>query len=105
MLKDKVGMSIGCLMLIIVEEKKRNSEVVRRPSNGRNDCRGDYENGSQGNQWFDSKNRFQKDDRRFKDRGYQFRNGGQKDDFREGTAEIEVRVRILIEMIEDKGDD
>ncbi|GFX65637.1 retrovirus-related Pol polyprotein from transposon 297 [Trichonephila clavipes] len=29
-------------------------------------------------------NRFQKDDRRFNDRGYQFRNGGQKDDFSRG---------------------
>ncbi|GFY28948.1 hypothetical protein TNCV_4720761 [Trichonephila clavipes] len=29
----------------------RNSEVVRRQSNGRNDCRGNYENGRQGNQW------------------------------------------------------
>ncbi|GFW31528.1 uncharacterized protein TNCV_4419631 [Trichonephila clavipes] len=36
----------------------RNSEVVRRPSNGRNDYRGNYENGRQGNQWFESRNRF-----------------------------------------------
>ncbi|GFW24926.1 uncharacterized protein TNCV_3846601 [Trichonephila clavipes] len=28
----------------------RNSEVVRRPSNDRNDYRGNYENGCQGNQ-------------------------------------------------------
>ncbi|GFX79193.1 uncharacterized protein TNCV_4747771 [Trichonephila clavipes] len=59
----------------------RYSEVVRRPSNGRNDYRGNYENSRQGNQWFESRNRFQKDDRRFNDRGYQFRNGSQKDDF------------------------
>ncbi|GFT30285.1 uncharacterized protein TNCV_3467301 [Trichonephila clavipes] len=52
----------------------RNSEVVRRPSNGRNDYRGNYENGRQGNQCFESRNRFQNDDRRFNDRGYQFRN-------------------------------
>ncbi|GFY00981.1 uncharacterized protein TNCV_1363871 [Trichonephila clavipes] len=58
----------------------RNSEDVRRPSNGRNDYRGKYENGRQGTQWFESRNRFQKDDRRSNDRGYQFRNGGQKDD-------------------------
>ncbi|GFX55804.1 uncharacterized protein TNCV_609701 [Trichonephila clavipes] len=70
----------------------RNSEVVRRPSNGRN-------------QWFDSKNRFQKDDRRFNDRGYQFRNGGQKNDFSRGVGEIEVRVRILVEGIGGKEDD
>ncbi|GFW39184.1 uncharacterized protein TNCV_1831741 [Trichonephila clavipes] len=62
----------------------RNSEVVRRPSNGRNDYRGNYENSRQGNQWFESRNRFQKDDRRFNDRGYQFRNGGQKDYFSRG---------------------
>ncbi|GFU79684.1 uncharacterized protein TNCV_4036911 [Trichonephila clavipes] len=52
----------------------RNSDNVERQ-------RGNYENGRQGNQWFDSKNRFQRDDRRFNDRGYQFRNGGQNDDF------------------------
>ncbi|GFU95564.1 hypothetical protein TNCV_3543091 [Trichonephila clavipes] len=59
----------------------RNSEGVHRPSNGRNDYRGNYEIGRQGNQRFESRDRFQKDDRRFKDRGYQFRNLGQKDDF------------------------
>ncbi|GFT94114.1 uncharacterized protein TNCV_603931 [Trichonephila clavipes] len=63
--------------------KWRNPEVVRKPSNGRNDYRGNYENGRQENQWLKSKNRFQKDDRRFNDRGYQFRNGSQKDDFKE----------------------
>ncbi|GFT97037.1 uncharacterized protein TNCV_5108151 [Trichonephila clavipes] len=62
----------------------RNSEGVRRPSNGRNDYRGNYENSRQGNQWFQSRNRFQKDDRRFNDRGYQFRNRGQNDDFSRG---------------------
>ncbi|GFX40143.1 uncharacterized protein TNCV_4317791 [Trichonephila clavipes] len=62
----------------------RNLEVLRRPSNDRNDYRSNYENGRQGNQWFESKNRFQRDDRRFNDRGYQFRNGGQNDDFSRG---------------------
>ncbi|GFV41464.1 hypothetical protein TNCV_5016211 [Trichonephila clavipes] len=62
----------------------RNSEVVRRLSNGRNDYRGNYENGRLGNQWFESRNRFQKDDRRFNDREYQFRNESQKDDFSRG---------------------
>ncbi|GFS95702.1 uncharacterized protein TNCV_250991 [Trichonephila clavipes] len=46
----------------------RNSEVVRRQSNGTNDYRGYYENSRQGNQWFESRNRFQKDDRRFNNR-------------------------------------
>ncbi|GFY33561.1 uncharacterized protein TNCV_4558751 [Trichonephila clavipes] len=40
----------------------RNSKVVRRPSNGRNDYRGDYKNSRQGNQWFESRNRFENDD-------------------------------------------
>ncbi|GFT93641.1 uncharacterized protein TNCV_2755051 [Trichonephila clavipes] len=62
----------------------RNSEVLRKPSNGKNDYRGNYENGRQVNQWFDSRNRFQKEDRRFKDRGYQFINGGQNADFSRG---------------------
>ncbi|GFW46629.1 uncharacterized protein TNCV_1936991 [Trichonephila clavipes] len=55
-----------------------------RSSNGRNDYRDNYENGRQGNQWFASRNRIQKDDRRFNDRGCQFRNWGQKDDFSRG---------------------
>ncbi|GFW44399.1 uncharacterized protein TNCV_1748281 [Trichonephila clavipes] len=59
----------------------RNSEVVRRLSNGRNDCRGNYENGRQGSQWFISRDRFMKDDRRFNDREYQFRNRGVKGRF------------------------
>ncbi|GFU07136.1 uncharacterized protein TNCV_1316031 [Trichonephila clavipes] len=59
----------------------RNSEVVYKPNNGRNYYRGSNQNNRQGNQWFESRNRFQKDDRRFNDRGYQFRNRGQKDDF------------------------
>ncbi|GFX28759.1 uncharacterized protein TNCV_4249981 [Trichonephila clavipes] len=59
----------------------RNFKVTRRPNNGRNDYRGNYENSRPGNQWFESRNRFQNDDRRFNDRGYQFRNQGQNDDF------------------------
>ncbi|GFX57229.1 uncharacterized protein TNCV_2965081 [Trichonephila clavipes] len=77
----------------------RNLEVVRRSSNGRNDYGGNYENGRQGNQWFESRNIFQKDDRRFNHRRYQFRNGGQKDDFSRGDH------RIFVEAIGGKGDD
>ncbi|GFX02934.1 uncharacterized protein TNCV_4439161 [Trichonephila clavipes] len=62
----------------------RNSEVVHRPKNGRNDYRGSHQNNRQRNQWFESRNRFQNDDRRFNDRGYQFRNRGQNDDFSRG---------------------
>ncbi|GFX39968.1 uncharacterized protein TNCV_2647311 [Trichonephila clavipes] len=62
----------------------RNSEAVRRPNNGRNDYRGNYQNSRQGNQRFESRNRFQNDDRRFNDRGYQLRNRGQNDDFSRG---------------------
>ncbi|GFV01165.1 retrovirus-related Pol polyprotein from transposon 17.6 [Trichonephila clavipes] len=63
----------------------RNSEVVHRPNNGKNDYRGNYQNNRQGNQWFESRNRLQNDDRRFSDRGYQFRNRGQNDDFSRGN--------------------
>ncbi|GFV25835.1 uncharacterized protein TNCV_3868041 [Trichonephila clavipes] len=34
----------------------RNSEVLHRPSNGRNNYRGNYESGRQRNQWFESRN-------------------------------------------------
>ncbi|GFT10020.1 uncharacterized protein TNCV_1114741 [Trichonephila clavipes] len=106
----------------------RNSEVVRRPNNGRNDYRGNYENSRQGNQWFESRNSFQNDDRRFNDRGYYFmdiileyihllgnklfgiifgsvRNRGQNDDFSKGDQRNRVRVKSLVEAIEDKWDD
>ncbi|GFU99246.1 uncharacterized protein TNCV_795861 [Trichonephila clavipes] len=62
----------------------RNSEVVRRPNNGRNDYRSNYENSRQENQWFESRKRFQNDGRRFNDRGYQFRNRGKNDHFSRG---------------------
>ncbi|GFT35446.1 uncharacterized protein TNCV_922621 [Trichonephila clavipes] len=68
----------------------RNSEVVHRPNNGRNDYRGNYQNNRQGNQWFESRNRFQNDDRRFNDRGYQFRNRGKHDDFSRGDQRNRV---------------
>ncbi|GFW25582.1 uncharacterized protein TNCV_1308431 [Trichonephila clavipes] len=61
----------------------RHSEVVHRPNNGRNDYRRSNQN-RQENQWFESRNRFQNDDRRFNDRGYQFRNRGQNDNFSRG---------------------
>ncbi|PRD21892.1 UNVERIFIED_CONTAM: hypothetical protein NCL1_50553 [Trichonephila clavipes] len=64
---------------------RRNSKVLPRPNSDRNDYRGNYENGPQGNQWLGSKNRFQREDLRFKDRGYQFRNGDQNDDFISGN--------------------
>ncbi|GFY20276.1 uncharacterized protein TNCV_209081 [Trichonephila clavipes] len=84
--------------------KWRNSGVLRRPNNGRNDYRGNYEKGRQGNQWFDSRKRFQKDDRRFNDKGYQFKNGGQNDDFSRGNSRNrEVRERILVKAIGGKG--
>ncbi|GFT44626.1 uncharacterized protein TNCV_2808511 [Trichonephila clavipes] len=65
-------------------ENWRNSEEVRRPNIGRKDYMGNYQNNRQGNQWFESRNKFQNDDRRFNDRGYQFKNRGQKDDFSRG---------------------
>ncbi|GFU20183.1 uncharacterized protein TNCV_2557691 [Trichonephila clavipes] len=76
----------GCRMSNVGNNRGnwRNSEAVCGPSNGRNDFRGNYENSRQGNQWFENRNRFQKDDRRLNDRGYQFRIGSQKDDFSRG---------------------
>ncbi|GFX80582.1 uncharacterized protein TNCV_498501 [Trichonephila clavipes] len=62
----------------------RNSEVVHSPNNDRNDYSGSHQNNRQGNQWFESRNKFQSDDRRFNDMGYQFRNRGQNDDFSRG---------------------
>ncbi|GFX08226.1 uncharacterized protein TNCV_3267171 [Trichonephila clavipes] len=62
----------------------RNSEVVRRPNDGRNDYRDNYENSRQGNQWFESRKKFQNNDRIFNEKGYQFRNRGQNDDFSRG---------------------
>ncbi|GFY22533.1 uncharacterized protein TNCV_2177941 [Trichonephila clavipes] len=62
----------------------RNSEEVRGPDNVRNDYRSDNQNSRQGNQWFESRNRFQNDSRRFNYREYQFRNRGQNDDFSGG---------------------
>ncbi|GFS68073.1 retrovirus-related Pol polyprotein from transposon 412 [Trichonephila clavipes] len=63
----------------------RNSEVVLRLNNGRNDYKGNYQNNRQGNQWIESRNWFQNNDRRFNDTGYQFRNRGQNDDFNRGA--------------------
>ncbi|GFU12484.1 uncharacterized protein TNCV_4244441 [Trichonephila clavipes] len=57
---------------------------MRRPNNGRNYYRSNYENSRQGNQRFDSRKRFQRDYRRFSDGEYQFRNKGQNDDFSRG---------------------
>ncbi|GFV36144.1 retrovirus-related Pol polyprotein from transposon 17.6 [Trichonephila clavipes] len=45
---------------------------------------GNHQNGRRGNQWFESRKRFQNDDRRFNDRRYQFRNLGQNNDFSRG---------------------
>ncbi|GFW08383.1 uncharacterized protein TNCV_1656971 [Trichonephila clavipes] len=60
-----------------------NSKVVRRPNNGRNDYRGNYQNSRQGNQWFDVKMTI----------------------LVEGTKEVGVRVKILAEVVENKWDD
>ncbi|GFV95817.1 uncharacterized protein TNCV_1728671 [Trichonephila clavipes] len=52
------------------KRNRRNSEVLHRPSNVRNNSRGNYESGCQRrNQWFESSKELNRDDRRF-DRGY-----------------------------------
>ncbi|GFV62178.1 hypothetical protein TNCV_3075121 [Trichonephila clavipes] len=84
MRKDEVGMSIGCLMLVIVEEIGEILKWCEDRIMVENDYRGNYKNSRQGNQWFESRKRFQNDDRRFNNRGYQFRNRGQNDDFSRG---------------------
>ncbi|GFU01136.1 uncharacterized protein TNCV_2835031 [Trichonephila clavipes] len=62
----------------------RNAEVLHRPSNSRNNYRGNYETGRQRNQWFESRNGLNRDDRRF-DRGYQLENRVQSENFSRGN--------------------
>ncbi|GFT84409.1 hypothetical protein TNCV_147911 [Trichonephila clavipes] len=99
-------MNAGCLMLVINEEL-RNSEVERRPNiNGRNDYRGNYQNNRQGNQWFESRNRFLKTMiADFNDRGISIRNQGQNDDFSKGDQRNRGSRKILVEVVESKWDD
>ncbi|GFW84425.1 transposable element Tcb1 transposase [Trichonephila clavipes] len=47
----------------------RNSEVLHRPSNSKNNYKGNYKTGHERNQWFESRKELNRDDRRF-DRGY-----------------------------------
>ncbi|GFY09510.1 retrovirus-related Pol polyprotein from transposon 297 [Trichonephila clavipes] len=82
MLNDDVEMRVGCLIMTI-DRNWRNSEVLHRPSNGRNNYRGNYEFGCQRNQWFCSRSELNKDDRRF-DRGHQSGNIVQSQNFSRG---------------------
>ncbi|PRD23067.1 UNVERIFIED_CONTAM: hypothetical protein NCL1_47412 [Trichonephila clavipes] len=84
MLKDKVGIRVGCLMLMIVGKIGGIRKFCVDRVTAEMIIWGNYENGRQGSQWFDSRNRFQRDDRIFNDGGYQFRNGGQNEDFSRG---------------------
>ncbi|GFW30829.1 uncharacterized protein TNCV_4089491 [Trichonephila clavipes] len=61
----------------------KNSEVLHKPSNSRNNYRGNYESGRQRNQWFESRNELNRDDRRF-DIGYQSGNRVQSENFSRG---------------------
>ncbi|GFW90493.1 uncharacterized protein TNCV_2839401 [Trichonephila clavipes] len=58
----------------------RNSEVLLRPSNSRTNYRGYYESGRQRNQWLESRNDLNRDDRRF-DSGYQSGNRVKSENF------------------------
>ncbi|GFU29954.1 retrovirus-related Pol polyprotein from transposon 17.6 [Trichonephila clavipes] len=79
----------------------RNSEVVHRPNNGRNDYRRSNQNNRQGNQWFESRNKFQNDYRRFNDRGYQIRNRGQNDDFsRRDQRNRDSQINKVVKKVE-----
>ncbi|GFU78788.1 hypothetical protein TNCV_4791741 [Trichonephila clavipes] len=66
MLNDEVGMTLGCLLMTI------NGGIG-----------GNYETGHQRNQWFESRNGLNRDDRKF-DRGYQSRNRVQSENLFEG---------------------
>ncbi|GFY01136.1 uncharacterized protein TNCV_5076031 [Trichonephila clavipes] len=83
----------------------RNSEVVRRPNNGRNDYRGNYQNSRQGNQWFESRNSFKTliADLTIGDINLEIE--VKMTILVEGTKEIGVRVKILVEAVENKWDD
>ncbi|GFV58397.1 uncharacterized protein TNCV_1657591 [Trichonephila clavipes] len=59
----------------------RNSEVIHIPNNDRNNYRVNYETGRQSSQWVESRNGFNRDDRRFNDRGYQSGNRVQSENF------------------------
>ncbi|GFY29885.1 uncharacterized protein TNCV_4071981 [Trichonephila clavipes] len=77
-------MSVGFLMLVIIEEIGEILKWYIDPIMVEMIIGGNYQNNRQGNRWFESRNRFRNDDRRFNDRGYQFRNRGQSDDFSRG---------------------
>ncbi|GFS99592.1 uncharacterized protein TNCV_167211 [Trichonephila clavipes] len=78
----------------------RNFEVVHRPNNGRNDYRRSNQNNRRGNQWFESRNRFQNDDRGFNDRDINLEIEVKMTILVEGTKEIGVRAIILVEAVE-----
>ncbi|GFX01451.1 uncharacterized protein TNCV_1864251 [Trichonephila clavipes] len=83
----------------------RNLEVLHRPSNSRNNYRGNYESGRQRNQCFENRNEINRDDRRF-DRGYQSGNRVHKVKILiEEIVEIRVQVLIFVEVIKGKGVD
>ncbi|GFW16019.1 uncharacterized protein TNCV_4432921 [Trichonephila clavipes] len=83
--KDEVGMSVGCLMLVIIEEigeilKWCVDRIMVEMIIGVTIRTAVKEiSGSRAGM-------FQNDDRRFNDRGYQFRNRGQNDDFSRGDG-------------------
>ncbi|GFX68390.1 uncharacterized protein TNCV_2817641 [Trichonephila clavipes] len=68
--------------------KLYSGNVERRGWN----AKGNYES-RQRNQWIESRNELNRDDRRF-DRGYQSRNRVQSENFSQGTIEIVVREQI-----------
>ncbi|GFV77775.1 uncharacterized protein TNCV_1575231 [Trichonephila clavipes] len=68
----------------------RNLEDLHRPSNGRNDYRGNYETGRQRNKGFEIRNGFNRDDRRFNDTGYQSENRSQSENFSRGNCRNRV---------------
>ncbi|GFU75990.1 hypothetical protein TNCV_580971 [Trichonephila clavipes] len=102
MLNDEVGMHVGCLMMKELEKL----EVSHRPSNNRNNYRGNYETSCQRNRWLESRNGLNREDRRF-DRGYHLGNRVQMGrrfflDFdRKALAISESQIEKVVTTIEE----
>ncbi|GFY13661.1 uncharacterized protein TNCV_4960311 [Trichonephila clavipes] len=104
MLQDEVGISVGCLMLMLDWRNWRNSEIVRRPSNGRNVIIGvttkmaDKEI-SVSTAGIDFRRMIE--DLTIRDTSLEM--GVKRTNLVEGISEIKVRVRILVEVITAQG--
>ncbi|GFX23368.1 uncharacterized protein TNCV_4936831 [Trichonephila clavipes] len=79
-------------------DKQKNwriSKVLYRPSNNTYNYGGNYETGRQRNQWIESRNGLNRDDRRF-DRGYQSGNRVQSENFSRGDRRSIRHVKTVV---------